>query len=172
MNASMIVQGAGIDDDIYWMRHAMALAARAESEDEVPVGAVVVQDGRVVGEGWNRTIALNDPTAHAEVLALRAAGEALGNYRLPGTVLYVTLEPCSMCAGAMIHARVGRLVFGATDPKTGAAGGRFQVLGDAGHNHRVEVEGGCLQSECGQQLQSFFQRRRQEQSQPARPTNG
>ena len=160
------------ENDTLWMRHALSLAARAESEDEVPVGAVVVQDGRLVGEGWNRTITLNDPSAHAEILALRAAGEALGNYRLPDTVLYVTLEPCSMCAGAMIHARVKRLVFGATDPKTGAAGGRFQVLGDSGHNHRVEVSGGCLQSECGQQLQSFFQRRRQEQSQPARPANG
>ena len=161
-----------VQDDAFWMRRALILAARAESEDEVPVGALLVHEGRVVGEGWNRTIALNDPSAHAEILALRAAGQALENYRLPGAVLYVTLEPCCMCAGAMIHARVKRLVFGAADPKTGAAGGRFQVLGDAGHNHRVEVVGGCLQSECSAQLQSFFQRRRQEQARPMNSAAG
>ena len=161
-----------IQDDAFWMRHAMALAARAEGEDEVPVGAVVVFEGRVVGEGWNRTIALNDPTAHAEVIALRSAGSNLGNYRIPGSVLYVTLEPCCMCAGAMIHARIERLVFGATDPKTGAAGGRFEVLQDSGHNHRVQVSGGCLQPECSAQLQSFFQRRRQEQSRVPKPASG
>lgn len=154
------------------MQQAISLAAKAESEDEVPVGAVLVHEGRVVGEGWNRTIALNDPSAHAEILALRAAGQQLENYRMPGAVLYVTLEPCCMCAGAMIHARVKRLVFGAADPKTGAAGGRFQVLSDAGHNHRVEVAGGCLQSECSAQLQSFFQRLRLEQARPAGPAGG
>ena len=160
------------NDDEHWMRQAISLAARAESEDEVPVGAVVVHEGRLVGEGWNRTITLNDPSAHAEILALRAAGQALGNYRLPGAVLYVTLEPCCMCVGAMIHARVKRLVFAAADPKTGAVDGRFSLLGDAGHNHRIEVAAGCLQPECSTQLQSFFQRRRQEQARPASPPSG
>jgi tRNA(adenine34) deaminase len=150
--------------DRQWMRHAMTLAARAEGEGEVPVGAVVVYQGRLVGEGWNRTIGLKDPSAHAEILALRAAGQSLGNYRLPECVLYVTLEPCCMCAGAMIHARIERLVFGAADPKTGAAGGRFQLLTDLRHNHRLEVVGGCLEQECSAQLQAFFQCRRQEQS--------
>lgn len=150
--------------DRQWMRRAMALAARAEGEGEVPVGAVVVHQGRLVGEGWNRTIGLKDPSAHAEILALRAAAQTMDNYRLPECVLYVTLEPCCMCAGAMIHARIERLVFGAADPKTGAAGGRFQLLTDTGHNHRLEVAGGCLEQECGEQLQAFFQRRRKEQS--------
>ncbi len=150
--------------DRQWMRHAMALAARAEGEGEVPVGAVVVHQDRVVGEGWNRTIGLHDPSAHAEILALRAAGQTLNNYRLPACVMYVTLEPCCMCAGAMIHARIERLVFGAADAKTGAAGGRFQLLTDTRHNHRPEVAGGCLEEECGDQLQAFFQRLRKEQS--------
>ena len=161
-----------ISEDEFWMRQAIGLAARAESEDEVPVGAIVVHNGRKVGEGWNRTVTLNDPSAHAEILALRAAGETLGNYRLPGAVMYVTLEPCCMCAGAMIHARVKRVVFGAADPKTGAAGGRFSLLGEPGHNHRVETAGGCLQPECSTQLQSFFQRRRLEQARPAGPASG
>jgi len=146
--------------DRQWMRHAMALAARAEGEGEVPVGAVVVHQGRLVGEGWNCTIGLKDPSAHAEILALRAAGQSLDNYRLPECVLYVTLEPCCMCAGAMIHARIERLVFGAADPKTGAAGGRFQLLTDLRHNHRLEVAGGCLATECGESLQAFFRVRR------------
>jgi tRNA(adenine34) deaminase len=111
------------------MEYAMSLARRAEAEGEVPVGAVVVLDGDIAGEGWNRTISLSDPAAHAEIIALRQAGGRIGNYRLPGCTLYVTLEPCCMCAGAMIHARLDRVVFGAADPKTGAAGGRFQVLG-------------------------------------------
>lgn len=142
------------------MRHALALAQRAEGEDEVPVGAVVVYDGEVVGEGWNRTIALHDASGHAEILALRAAGVRLGNYRLPGCTLYVTLEPCCMCAGAMIHARLERVVFGATDPKTGAAGSRFDLLDNPAHNHRPQVHGGCLAGECSTQLQAFFQARR------------
>ena len=142
----------------------MRLADKACDQGEVPVGAVVVHQGRIIGEGWNRTIGLNDPSAHAEILALRSAGQDLKNYRLPGCVLYVTLEPCCMCAGAMIHARIQRLVFGAADPKTGAAGSRFTVLNDPNHNHSVEFSGGCLAAECGAQLQAFFQRRRQEQS--------
>jgi len=142
------------------MRRALELAQKAENEGEVPVGAVLVQANRLVGEGWNQTIGLNDPSAHAEILALRSAGQNLKNYRLPGCVLYVTLEPCCMCAGAMIHARIDRLVYGAADPKTGAAGGRFQVLNDTGHNHRVQISAGCLDLQCGEQLQDFFRRRR------------
>ena len=142
------------------MQCALRLAQRAEQAEEVPVGAVVVHGGTVVGEGWNRTIALNDPSAHAEILALRAAGRRLGNYRLPGCVLYVTLEPCCMCAGAMIHARLSRVVYGAADPKTGAAGGRFDLLASPLHNHRVDIEGGCLAAECGLLLRAFFRDRR------------
>ncbi len=146
------------------MRHAMSLAAAAEAEGEVPVGAVVTRDGKVLGEGWNRTISASDPTAHAEILALREAGDHCGNYRLPGCTLYVTLEPCCMCAGAIIHARLDRVVFGAIDPKTGAAGGVFQLLTDRRHNQVPVVEGGCLADECGEQLRQFFRRRRQEKA--------
>ena len=149
------------DNDRAWMRHALTLARRAEAEGEVPVGAVLVKDGDIVGEGWNRTITLKDPSAHAEILALRDAGQRAGNYRLPGCVMYVTLEPCCMCAGAMIHARLERLVFGAPDPKTGAAGGRFDLLLNPDHNHRVRVVGGCLADKCGGLLQDFFRDRRE-----------
>ena len=149
------------DNDRAWMRHALTLAGRAEAESEVPVGAVLVKDGDIVGEGWNRTITLKDPSAHAEILALRDAGQRAGNYRLPGCVMYVTLEPCCMCAGAMIHARLERLVFGAPDPKTGAAGGRFDLLLNPDHNHRVRVAGGCLADQCGGLLQDFFRDRRE-----------
>ncbi len=142
------------------MRYALQLAQKAQSEGEVPVGAVLVRDGRILGEGWNRTIGLNDPSAHAEILALREAGKKAANYRLPGATLYVTLEPCIMCAGAMIHARLERLVFGAADPKTGAAGSVFDVLADARHNHRLRVSGPCLGEECGTVLQAFFRSRR------------
>lgn len=146
--------------DERWMKEALKLARRAEAEGEVPVGAVVVCGGEVLGSGWNRTITLNDPTAHAEVLALRQAGEGAANYRLPGCSIYVTLEPCAMCVGAMIHARLDRLVFGAHDPKTGAAGGRFDLLSLPAHNHGIAVEGGVMGKECGALLQSFFQARR------------
>jgi tRNA(adenine34) deaminase len=138
------------------MRRAMELALQAAREGEVPVGAVLVKDGEVIGEGWNRPIAAHDPTAHAEIQALRAAGRTLNNYRLTGTTLYVTLEPCAMCAGAIIHARVKRVVFGAYDPKGGAAGSVFQILGTDKLNHRVEVEGGVLAEECGAMLREFF----------------
>jgi tRNA(adenine34) deaminase len=138
----------------------MELAVRAAREGEVPVGAVLVRDGKVIGEGWNRPIGANDPTAHAEIQALRAAGQAISNYRLTGTTLYVTLEPCAMCAGAIIHARVERVVFGAYDPKGGAAGSVFQVLGTDRLNHKVEVEGGVLAEECGAMLRDFFARKR------------
>ena len=147
-------------EDIRWMRHAIDLARCAEQQGEVPVGAVLVRDGDLVGEGWNRTVSLSDPSAHAEILAMREAGERLANYRLPGCTLYVTLEPCCMCAGAMIHARLDRLVCAAPDPKTGAAGGRFDLLGSPQHNHRIRVEVGCLAAECSAMLQAFFQARR------------
>ncbi len=147
-------------NDNHWMRYALDLAARAEAEGEVPVGAVLVLDDQVVGEGWNRPIATHDPTAHAEIQALRVAASKLQNYRLCDTTLYVTLEPCTMCAGAIIHARVKRLVFGAFDPKTGAAGSCFPVLTSDQHNHRVECFGGVLADECSKQLSEFFRLRR------------
>lgn len=146
--------------DQHWMRRALALAAAAEAENEVPVGAVLVLDESVIGEGWNRPIGSHDATAHAEVLAMRQAGQQLGNYRLGGSTMYVTLEPCMMCVGAMVHARIARLVFGAHDPKTGALGSRLDLLAEGLHNHRIEVLGGVLAEECGEQLRQFFRQRR------------
>ena len=149
------------DADRAWMARALALAAHArDAEGEVPVGAVLVMDGVAVGEGWNRNITLNDPTAHAEIQALRAAGQAVSNYRYPGSTLYVTLEPCAMCAMAMVHARVGRVVYGATDPKTGAAGSVFDTLISDRHNHRVAVQGGLEAETAGAMLRQFFRARR------------
>ena len=143
------------------MHRALELARRAEAEGEVPVGALLVRDGEVVGAGWNRPIGSRDPTAHAEIVALRDAGRRLENYRFPRTTLYVTLEPCVMCAGAIIHARVERVVFGAFDPRTGAAGSQFALLpSDARFNHRAGCEGGVLAEECRTLLQEFFRRRR------------
>jgi len=148
-------------EDVQHMRRALQLAAHArDAENEVPVGAVLVQAGQIVGLGWNRNIILHDPTAHAEIMALRAAGEKLANHRLSGATLYVTLEPCSMCAMAMIHARIGRLVYAAADPKTGAAGSVFDTLVDARHNHRIEVAGGLLADESASLLREFFRARR------------
>ena len=149
-------------DDERWMRHALALAERAQHEDdEIPVGAVLVSaEGEILGEGWNRNITESDPTAHAEVVAMRAAGTKLANHRLLGTTLYVTLEPCAMCAMAMIHARVSRVVFGASDPKTGAAGSVFDLLADPRHNHRVEVQGGVLAEEASRRLTNYFRAKR------------
>ena len=151
-----------MSEDDRWMRHALALADRAEREDdEIPVGAVVVAaDGSLVGEGWNRNITDHDPTAHAEIGAIRQAGSRLANHRLIGCTVYVTLEPCAMCAMAMVHARVARVVYGATDPKTGAAGSVFDLLGDPRHNHRVQVEGGLLGAEAGARLTAYFRRKR------------
>lgn len=148
------------DED--WMRHALRLAERAEREDdEIPVGAVLVDaEGHVLGEGWNRNIVEHDPSAHAEIVALRAAGRARGNHRLVGCTLYVTLEPCAMCAMALVHARLARVVYAATDPKTGAAGSVFDLLADARHNHRVEVAGGVLADEAGRMLTNYFRRKR------------
>ena len=145
-----------------WMRHALALAERAQREDdEIPVGALVVDaDGNLVGDGWNRNIAECDPSAHAEIVALRRAGAAIGNHRLVGCTLYVTLEPCAMCAMAMVHARLARVVYGATDPKTGAAGSVFDLLADPRHNHCIEVVGGVLGEHAGAMLTSYFRTRR------------
>ncbi|HGY0991556.1 tRNA adenosine(34) deaminase TadA [Aeromonas salmonicida] len=150
------------EQDERWMHHAMALAARAEGIGEIPVGAVLVLGDEVVGEGWNRSISEHDACAHAEIMAIRAAGARLENYRLIDTVLYVTLEPCCMCAGALIHSRVKRVVFGARDLKTGAAGSVFDILQDPRHNHRVSLTEGVLADACSAQLSAFFKRRRAE----------
>lgn len=146
--------------DLKWMRHAIELAGRGSDEGEVPVGAVIVQEDKVLGEGWNQPIGKHDPSAHAEIVALRAAGDTIENYRLLNTTLYVTLEPCVMCAGAIIHARVGRVVFGATDPKAGAAGSVVDIFANEKLNHHVKVEGGLLADECGQLLTQFFKAKR------------
>lgn len=146
------------------MRHALALADKAEQQGEVPVGAVLVKDGEIVGEGWNRPIALSDPSAHAEILALREAGERVGNYRIVDTTLYVTLEPCVMCMGAIANARVNRIVFGAYDPLRGAAGSVLELSSASFLNHQIAVEGGLLGEECGAKLKSFFVRRRHKKS--------
>lgn len=143
-------------DDAYWMEQALEQAQRARAVGEVPVGAVLVVDGRVIGTGHNAPVSRRDPTAHAEIGALRSAAEARGNYRLPGTVLYVTVEPCTMCVGAIVHARVARVVFGAAEPKAGAS----DLFADARYNHRVAVTGGVLAEECGALLSAFFRSRR------------
>ena len=148
--------------DEFWMQHALELARRAESEGEVPVGAIVVYQEQVIGEGWNRPILESDPTAHAEVMALRSAAKKINNYRLPETTLYVTLEPCIMCSGAIIHSRVKRVVYGAQDPKAGAFESAFTVLGTDSLNHQVRVDKGVLAEECGQVLTDFFRKRREE----------
>src|SRR5512139_3554132 len=149
-----------IESDQRSMAHALMLAQRAAAEGEVPVGAVIVKNDEVVGEGWNRPIGLNDPTAHAEIQAMRNAASNIENYRLSGTTLYVTLEPCPMCAGAMVHARIKRVVFGAPDPRSGAAGSVFNLLQDTPLNHQCEVSGGVLAEECGTLLKGFFRERR------------
>jgi tRNA(adenine34) deaminase len=146
--------------DEEWMRHALELALRAEAEGEVPVGALVVRDDQLLGEGWNQPVALRDPTAHAEVLAMRSAAQKVGDYRLAGTTLYVTLEPCPMCAAAIAYARIDRLVFGAWDPRQGAAGSAFNLVTAPALNHRVDTFGGVLSEECGAQLKRFFAARR------------
>jgi tRNA(adenine34) deaminase len=147
-------------NDEYWMRKALQLAQHAESLGEVPVGAVLIKDNQLVADGWNRPISSHDPTAHAEIVVLRKAGHELQNYRIVDTVLYVTLEPCVMCAGALIHARVTRLVYGASDPKAGEDKSVFNLLQDDRFNHRIEVTSGVLAEECGQMLSQFFQAKR------------
>ena len=146
------------DED--FMRHALMLALRAQDEGEVPVGALVVLDEKIIGEGWNRPIAASDPSAHAEIQAMRAAATQRKNYRLIGATLYVTLEPCAMCVGAMFHARIRRVVFGASDPKTGAAGSTVNLFEERRLNHHALVQGGVLAAECGALLSAFFASRR------------
>jgi tRNA(adenine34) deaminase len=143
-----------------WMREALGLAGQAQQLDEVPVGAVVVRDGVIVGRGGNARVAANDPTAHAEIAALRDAARSLGNYRLPDCDLYVTLEPCAMCAGAIMHARIRRLVFGASDPKSGACGSVVNLFAERRLNHHATVVGGVLAGECAALLSAFFVTRR------------
>ena len=147
-------------EDEAWMRQAFAEAEVAASVGEVPVGAVVVSNGEIVGRGLNRPIQDSDPTAHAEIMALRAAATAVNNYRLPGTTIYVTLEPCAMCMGAMLHARVARVVFGAYDEKSGAAGSVLDLSNNRKLYHQLEVNGGILADQCGALLQNFFKSRR------------
>ena len=147
-------------NDEFWMRRALNLAERAQADGEVPVGAVMVMGDDCIGEGWNRSIAAHDPTAHAEITALRAGAAQLQNYRLPGATLYVTLEPCAMCAGAIILARIERLVYAAADPQTGAAGSVFNILQSEQLNHRVELTGGILEQEAATLLQTFFRNQR------------
>lgn len=166
MIAGPRVDVAGAEDatDTAFMQRALELARRARAHDEVPVGAVLVYQGRIVGEGWNQPIAARDPTAHAEIEALRAAGRVLEAYRLPATTLYVTLEPCVMCVGALVHARIARLVFGARDPKTGACGGALCLIDHPSHNHRIAVHAGVLAEPCGELLRIFFRSRRKARS--------
>ena len=147
-------------DDARYMTEALVLARAAKERGEVPVGAIVVSDGAVIGRGGNAPIAANDPTAHAEIAALREAARALGNYRLPGCSLYVTLEPCAMCTGAILHERISRLIFGARDPKTGACGSVIDLIGEPRLNHHATVAGGVLADECGKLLSDFFSRLR------------
>ena len=150
--------------DDHFMREALALAQQAEALGEVPVGAVVVKDGVIIGRGCNQPIAAHDPTAHAEIVAMRDAAAKIGNYRLAGCELYVTLEPCAMCAGAIMHARVGRVVYGAADPKTGACGSVVDLFANAKLNHHATVVSGMLADECSARLRTFFSQRRLDQS--------
>lgn len=146
--------------DTHWMKVAIQLAERAAREGEVPVGAILVRQDAIIGSGWNRPIAANDPTAHAEIMAIRDAAAYLKNYRLTGSTLYVTLEPCLMCTGAMVHARIERLVYAAADPKRGAVNSTCQTFELRGLNHHVQAEGGVMAMECSSMLQTFFRDRR------------
>ncbi|MBO9535659.1 tRNA adenosine(34) deaminase TadA [Herbaspirillum sp.] len=150
------------EDDLRHMRAALDQANNAWALGEIPVGAVVVKDGEVIAAGFNQPIGKHDPTAHAEIMALRRAAEKLGNYRLPGCELYVTLEPCAMCSGAMMHARLARVVYGATDPKTGACGSVLNLFEQEKLNHHTELQGGVMAEECGQLLKDFFAMRREQ----------
>ena len=147
-------------NDELWMQRALELAREAERMGEVPVGAVLVANDESVAEAWNQPVAAHDPTAHAEILALRQAGEKLGNYRLNDATLYITLEPCAMCAGAIVHARIARVVYGAKDPRAGAGGSVFQILDSDKLNHRTQITGGILEAACTEILQEFFRKKR------------
>jgi tRNA(adenine34) deaminase len=152
-------------EDENWMRYAINLASKGEAIGEVPVGAVIVSDNKILGEGWNQPISSYDPTAHAEIVALRQAATYLQNYRLVGSTLYVTLEPCTMCVGALVHARIARLVFGTAEPKAGAVVSQSQILDSEYFNHKVVYSGGVLATECQHQLSHFFQWRREQKKQ-------
>ncbi|MCZ6560881.1 MAG: tRNA adenosine(34) deaminase TadA [Gammaproteobacteria bacterium] len=156
----MVESDAKNNPDQVFMSRALELARQAREQGEVPVGAVVVYDDQIIGEGFNQPITLADPSAHAEMQAMRKAARRLDNYRLSDTTLYVTLEPCAMCAGAMVHARVKRLVYGAADPKTGATGSVFNLVQAEQLNHQLEVDGGLMDKECGELLRDFFKQRR------------
>ncbi len=147
-------------DDQYWMEQALVYAKQAEQLDEIPVGAIIVKDNQLISAGYNRSITDNDPSAHAEMIAVREAGKVLNNYRLIDCTLYVTLEPCSMCAGLLVHSRIKRLVFGAADAKTGSAGSIMNLLQEPRLNHQVEITGGVLETQCAEIISSFFKRRR------------
>ena len=147
-------------EDAAWMEEALEQARQAATAGEVPVGALVIKDGKVLGRGQNRNLRENDPTAHAEIIALRQAAAAVGNHRLTGCVMFSTIEPCSMCAGALVHARIARLVYGATDPKAGAAGSVIEVINHSQLNHKMEVKAGVLATKCAEILQGFFRSRR------------
>jgi tRNA(adenine34) deaminase len=146
--------------DKEWMQRAFELAQEAQAHDEVPVGAIIVYQDQIIGEGWNQPISSNDPTAHAEIMALRDAGNKMENYRLPDATMYVTLEPCAMCAGALVHARIAKLVYAVEDPKTGASGSVFNLLQTEELNHKVEIEKGILEEECRSLIQTFFKEKR------------
>ena len=158
----MTLAVASIDSerDQYWMLHAITLARRAQAAGEIPIGAVVTQRGAMIGEGWNCSVVTHDPTAHAEIVAIRAAAAELGNYRMPGTTLYVTLEPCAMCAGAIVQARIDRVVFGAHDPRSGAGGSVLNGLDHPALNHRVAIVSGIEEAACAELLTDFFKARR------------
>lgn len=158
--------------DEHWMRHALTLAHKAAELGEVPVGAVLVKDGELLAEGWNQPISHNDPTAHAEIMAIRMAAQLQSNYRLPGTTLYITIEPCSMCAGAIVHARIARVVFGALEPRAGAAGSVINLLQNSHFNHQTAFTSGILAEECGQVLKDFFAARRKNKASGSLPGNG
>ena len=147
-----------IDEE--WMQHAFQLAKKSEEHDEVPVGAIIVHENKIIGKGWNQPISFHDPTAHAEIIALKDAGEKIGNYRLPESTMYVTLEPCVMCAGAIVHARIAKLVYAVDDEKTGACGSVFNIVQTDKLNHRVRVEKGILEKECQTLIQDFFREKR------------
>ncbi|MDN4503168.1 tRNA adenosine(34) deaminase TadA [Alteromonadaceae bacterium BrNp21-10] len=149
----------------HWMSVAFALAQKAADEGEIPVGAIVVKDNQIIGQGWNQSIQLHDPSAHAEMNAIRQAGQYLQNYRLPGATLYVTLEPCSMCAGMLVHSRIEHLVYGAADAKTGSAGSIMNLLNHEQLNHKVEVTSGVMAEQCSAMLSAFFRQRRQQKKQ-------
>jgi tRNA(adenine34) deaminase len=147
--------------DLFWMQRALELAQQAQALGEVPIGAVLVKDDQIIGEGYNAPIGHHDPTAHAEIMAVRDAAQRIGNYRLLNTTLYVTIEPCVMCAGALVHARVREVVYGATEPRTGAMGSVFDILQSGKLNHRVQIRGGVMAEECAAIMQQFFKQRRE-----------